>query len=366
MYRILAGFIVLGVAAFAAQPFETDAYQHLASCFSSYDKDTECARADIVRLLAEEGTARVQERVENDFSPVQCHFLGHIIGQETYKESGSVEGSLAACSASCYYSCSHGVIAQAFYEAIGEDVEHADLALIKSEGDKLCGEREMCHGVGHVLAQSLELTDALHMCDSLANYGEYQSCYRGIFMELADPDSAHRFAEVPAIDTSRPLAPCDVLDQKYQPACFEYIAGWQAAAIGHLSADEQIRSVADTCANAEGLSRRYCFAGFGKMLYTYGRSADARSWCESLSSDATACFFGYASMYAQYADTYDALSLCAVGKEAQRSACYQAVFDTVDAGDAARLTGICGTNDDVCAMTLSSYMQNPHALYIPR
>ena len=157
------GLFLLGIFFIVSMPVGAivveDVVEDLGECLHENQAELEsfpCVREKIQSLLLELPAHEIMRAVEASF-PYQCHAVGHILGQETYKMLGSVESAFGACSpASCVHACTHGVVGEVFLSTPGigglpEEWRHPNIDLIRSEGSLLCRDRTTCHAVGHVL-----------------------------------------------------------------------------------------------------------------------------------------------------------------------------------------------------------------------
>src|SRR5262245_8939044 len=99
---------------------------HLSVCVLNPDDVLSCGREEVQKLLANHKSNEVMSLLSKNVTSGQCHTLGHIVGQETYKKTHNVEAAIAECGYGCTSSCMHGIIGQALIEEVGIDDEGVD------------------------------------------------------------------------------------------------------------------------------------------------------------------------------------------------------------------------------------------------
>jgi hypothetical protein len=246
------------------------------------------------------------------------------------------------------------------------------------------------HGMGHgvMLVHDNHLPRALEACDLLSSSWEREACYGGAFMESVmtvvaphhdhvgeaaaghghgerhgmDEDDAehhqhhqhhahhahhahhedhedhenHRHdghgvnadadAPFPALDPDDPHYPCNVLDARYQPACYDM----QTAAMLHIF-EGDIAATAAACRDApDAALRAICHRSLGRDInaITYGVHEESAALC-ALASERyrPSCHVGVVKNVIDVtADAADGLAYCALVPEGQESeACYRAI-----------------------------------------
>lgn len=132
----------------------------LARCLAKPDKTSatgECLHTAVSGLLSVMSARTLLAYTDATTSPIEvlrnCHAVGHIIGEETFKRSDTLEAALSSCSTACRSACLHGalgagVLAQLGEEYAGEDIVHADNATIERIGGPYCAKSaQLCHGI---------------------------------------------------------------------------------------------------------------------------------------------------------------------------------------------------------------------------
>lgn len=339
----------------------------LTQCFAEVDNNAvhaeTCTRDAIRKFLSIYSTAELMEFTSADALPVsirgQCHALGHIIGEETYKQTGSLENALARCTNSCRSACLHGAISQGVLETLGggyegEDIAHADTGALIKMGSPYCDRSiPLCHGLGHVAYMTAaSLQSALTICDDISKKTlTAESCYQGVFMERSGTaDAATPFNDVISYEIREGdyTYPCLDIDPKYRRACFQELPAYLLPLFekdGVYVFRERLEKVIETCNTIEGRDRASCFEGIGVEAHLFGYfSFDGdvlQALCDRLprTSDQTACTLGIVPKYA-FIDSY-ATSYCdAIDEEERRTTCYHALFQWTEF-----TPGVCYTSE---------------------
>lgn len=192
-----------------------------------------------------------------------CHNRAHDAGRIVYELDN--KAAFTSCSAECHSGCYHGAT-----EAFFRDNGTSDLI---DNIDTICGNdlnmffaHQCYHGIGHGLMayHNYEILDALASCDQLPKL--QQSCYSGVFMEnivggLAEEHQSEYLSEDPQF-------PCNILDEKYVPACYFY----QSTRMTQL-ADYDFEIASSFCADAPELGRPACFESLGRDIGAYNRTS---------------------------------------------------------------------------------------------
>jgi len=274
----------------------------------------------------------------------QCHAIGHIIGEETFKKTRSLETALSACTNDCRSACLHGALTAAVLETMGggydeEDIAHADTETLTKMGKLYCDRSiVLCHGLGHIAYITAEaLQDALVLCNSIASGFTAEACYQGIFMErTGTSDAATPFVDdIPyEIRDGDYTYPCLDIDQKYRHACFQTLAEFQLPLLENADiADprEHLSLAIRVCDALEGRERAYCFEGIGVESTFFGfRTFDEKELqplCDQLprAPDRASCTLGVLTKYF-FIDEYATRYCDNIAEEERRSICYDGMF----------------------------------------
>lgn len=339
----------------------------IATCMTQSD-GVSCTRPYIQQLLALQDGVATMDSIESKFSPAQCHYIGHVVGQQMYARYHDVETALSSCNRTCDSACVHGIVGEAFAEELGFknpdedtdlDLEHLSTEELRTIGTRLCNSLGACHGVGHTLFQVFKKFEpAFALCREIAT-SSIQQCYNGVTMEYADILSSRNMRVVSGVTYPNPetldtLCMLPILAEKR--ACFRYFPRMVAETLKqqNVSQDESLRRVQDLCESyTKTDDRTACFAGIGSFL-SYEVLKDpvtAVQSCERFGTplDRAACTIG--RIYIATEDRKEPLAAycAAMSDSSQKAACYQDLFyflrANLSADDAKKL---CGTNNDLC------------------
>ena len=277
---------------------------------------TMCARPAVVALLETHSGEEITRAIDAQFTPQQCHYMGHVVGQESYNKLGDVEAAIEQCGRDCDSACIHGVIGEAFAEELGlgssEEAQDIDLAHLDPEqmkviGSRLCVSPTACHGVGHALFQIYgRFEPALEMCREVTSDGwKPNFCYQGAFMEYADILSSRNARPIDGIGypTLNELVQlCDLPTMTEVRACFRYFPRMVVQTLKHegVSLEDGKRRLLEICLAYLPEKRHACIAGFG-VYSAYNiltDTAEAVRICHQFDSvaDQAACSLGITSV----------------------------------------------------------------------
>jgi hypothetical protein len=291
-----------------------------------------CVERALTTVLEQAGVSRSMETLDTlairdpDVRDL-AHALAHGLGISAYQSPETVAATFASCPVSQMSGCFHGVIQGYFLDlaAQGRDIGAAEL-------DALCVPHaalqfiyfQCAHGMGHGLmaVHQNHLPMALESCDHVSNDFVRESCYGGAVMENvvhminphhtaaghaetqggaqgaqpgADAHAEHgghaaaggdehaghgaaagaqamRHGEWRALDPNDPLYPCNVLDVKYQAACY----GFQPSPLMFFNRGD----VAATAAVCDRVPQGFvmaCFKSLGREVTAWAHQEHPRA-----------------------------------------------------------------------------------------
>lgn len=195
--------------------------------------------------------------------PADEHELIHMIGEAAFLKL-SYKG-FAVCDAFFNYGCYHGVIIEAIRQHGGGDEVLQNLA--KGCLDLPANKTTITacvHGVGHglMVLRSYDLLRAYQDCDRIfKDHLDLFYCYDGISMEnvvrrVVGADSKN------FLNSDNPLYPCNIVPQKYQPACVREHVHYVRREFYQKDTDKS----ASYCLSFDESTRSECFGGLGTAL----------------------------------------------------------------------------------------------------
>jgi hypothetical protein len=285
------------------------------------------------------------------------HLLGHIVGDELYKQEGF--GGMAYCTPDFRNACSHTIAVGALNE-FGEGIlPKIREACKKAPGGT--GAYTMCfHGFGHgVFAYyDFDIEKTVAYCKQAGtkeyNNREYIECVGGMIMELTgggghDPDGLGR-AQEKYLTSS--LAPCmsDLIPDEAKTICLTYLTPriWQSVGIdlGRPDPDkfDEAFAACDAIPGSMQQLRDACSGGFGKEFTVLAAARDVRDmsrmndaqlqtvwdWCMKAprSDGESACRTqAFSSLYwGGENDPTLSVRFCSLAPATQRTPCFQQLF----------------------------------------
>ena len=204
------------------------------SCYTSlceYELGYLCAEKIIDAVTAlqgpEVGIRVLRGIVDDPAFPVggNTHQLAHTVGRSAARHWGGTGDVFNRCPAEFGYGCLHGFFEDAMLQAELPDVVLTTICESHSSKSSFESyERDNCyHGGGHglMMNESYDLDRALAVCDLLSS--KASACWGGVFMENVMGFVDGRVPEEhSSFDESNPLAPCDIVDEKYRNSCYLY------------------------------------------------------------------------------------------------------------------------------------------------
>lgn len=222
---------------------------------------------------------------------IDLHLLGHIVGDELYKQQGL--NGIKLCTNEFRNACSHSIVVGLFNQK-GETALN-DIANICREAPGGKGAYTMCfHGLGHgILAYTeYDLPKTVDICKKTATpqyqNREYIECVGGSIMEIVGGGFHNRELflkqQKKYLLKADPLTPCSsqFIAKEVQPICYTYLTPqlFKTAGANIARPDEKYYqkafSFCDRLLESEKENRSACFAGFGKEFVVLAKDRDIR------------------------------------------------------------------------------------------
>lgn len=175
-------------------------------------------------LKANEGYPEVYAR---------CHEVTHYLSRFEYDKLKNISQVYAQCDSTCHGGCYHGTM-----EAYLKEKQLANES-VKAQFAKVCGKpedyqnplefNECLHGLGHaaMFVTDMELIQSLALCDNISGQREKDRCYTGVFMENSSSSTSFDHQSI-YLKKDDPYYPCNSLEEKYQPMCWQYQSSYFA------------------------------------------------------------------------------------------------------------------------------------------
>jgi hypothetical protein len=219
------------------------------------------------------------------------HLLGHIVGDELYRQEG-IDG-VKICTQDFRNACSHAIVIGELNEFGTGDttIERIREACHLAPGGS--GAYTMCfHGLGHgVFAYfGYDLPKAVAFCKRLGTDAyqdqEYTQCVGGIIMELIDGGGHDHDKWVAAgeryLDPQDPLAPCDrtLIPDEVKTFCYMYLTPHLFEAAGADLAAPAPATFPEAFGFCDEIGddrlRSTCYGSFGKEFVPLAGARDIR------------------------------------------------------------------------------------------
>jgi hypothetical protein len=223
---------------------------------------------------------------------IDMHLLGHVIGDELYKQEG-IEG-MSACTQDFRNACSHSIVVG--YYLTHAEAGLADIAQACRRAPGGSGAYTMCfHGLGHgvLAATGYDFPRTVALCQHNGTpaymFRESSECVGGAVMEIISGgfhDKAKwEIASKQYLSLYDPLLPCMAvyMPESSRALCLEYltphlvtVAG-QSFDLGIPPDDVLIRAFGYCKQIQDTYQRSACFQGFGKEFIVMAGGNDIRS-----------------------------------------------------------------------------------------
>lgn len=289
---VMGALLLAGTIAWAGQFGES--YPEAASIGQDVRSFEELSER-FVRLAQEKGGTYAFEVLRRAIVPPQTdlHLLGHVVGDELYKQKNV--GGIGECTQEFRNACSHSIVIGALNEYGGEGA----LPLIRDACKAApggMGAYTMCyHGLGHgVFAYfGFSLPETIAFCAKTGTeeyeQQEYTECVGGAVMELMgggghDPE-LWQLARERYLKEETPLAPCteSFMPADVKPICLIYLTPRLLELAGASLAQPdpalfpKAFAFCDALPSARQHLRDACFGGFGKEFVPLAGARDIRN-----------------------------------------------------------------------------------------
>jgi hypothetical protein len=250
----------------------TSRYDRPPCTHPQFTEQITCFAALLQSLTHREGSKKAIQTlrvlsIQDSFVRRNCHRLAHQIGEaaiDRYKDLGVVFAQGDPFCDSGYY---HGAIE---YSAKGQKEFHIrQYCQTFAPTDHPTDLHNHCiHGTGHaaMIFTNLDLSAALHLCDTYPQVWERDSCYNGAFMEQVIVEMERRQKNEPVeqvptyTDTSAPLD-CTQYNFHQKRQCYLSVLFFTL----HVSGFDT-DAVINTCEKIEPDFKNKCFQDVGRLI----------------------------------------------------------------------------------------------------
>lgn len=199
---------------------------------------------ELKKIISTKGIEEAYKFFKENFSKYDAtskHYVGHFLGQEAYRRMG--DNGFSICDFGLDYGCIHGFVIAGIEEKGNGFIETAMNGCSSFKPDDV--RRGSCvHGVSHTLLYLRgysydDLVWSLKRCDLMLADDEFVGpvgCYEAVFMEYnlrnLDGESTGKWFETRNLDKSKPLYPCDVVEDKYRSSCYSELGSMWSNNLG--------------------------------------------------------------------------------------------------------------------------------------
>ena len=360
----------------------------IKDCMAQQDAIT-CAEPVVKQLLSIATASQIVDALSKTLPPQQCHYAGHVVGEQVYLKYQSIGEAMAECDLTCDSACVHGAVGEAFAQVLGITSTSttsntgdtsgmsmpgmampgmgSDLTVqqITQAGKQLCTSSDTCHGVGHTLFEYFQKFEpAFSECRQVAGSSRVTPCYNGVVMEYADDLSSRNFLPSENVSAPDPLklsSFCERTDIQESRACFRYFPRIALATLAPSgqSQSQILSRVQQICTSyTDHAYRDACIAGLGSYD-SYSVVSDptaAAQFCESLGDprDEAACVLGSIDVGIEDRQQ-NLMSFCgSLTVSSTQESCYQDMFHFSSVHGATSTSAICGEST-ACMEGLQQY-----------
>lgn len=292
--------------------------------------DTKCA-LDILNDLSRNESQEDVLKAFSDFSFAaqqsihNCHVLGHELGHFLYDYSGDLKHALLRADRTCGGSYYHGIM-QGFFKTNSLSFNGVpSYTVAKNACNELVDvshsqiRSECAHGVGHglMVAYNYDALTAINRCYEFEDDFAQRSCAEGAFME-----NAQRYSKnLGTLDENDLLFPCNVLEEKFEGACYHYHAIYLLNKV-NLSIEDAFEQCEK---NKNEMHVKHCYYGIGIMSTFYSNYDNDKILldCQKGNLDySTYCFAGAIYTTADQMGVDNGFELCQILPEKFKKDCY--------------------------------------------
>ncbi len=262
----------------------------LSRCYQANGRDG-CYAQAAQALYDQLGFAKTLEllKTNEQFPEVyaRCHEVTHYLSRFEYDKLKSVPAVYAQCDSTCHGGCYHGTL-----EAYLKDQQSSPNFSLSSSFAAVCASpadyqnplefNECLHGMGHaaMFVTDMELLESLKLCDTIPKLEYRERCYSGVFMENSSSSTSSDHLSK-YLKPDDPFYPCNSLEEKYQPLCWQYQSSYFAIISG-----QDWQKVAQMCLEVPNIYQDRCFRAIGTNQVGFTSDlAKMKDDCQSMPTD---------------------------------------------------------------------------------
>ena len=310
----------------------------LGKCYESGGRDG-CYKQVADVLYTQFGLAKTLGVFrENEKYPeiyARCHEVTHYLSRLEFDMQQSIAKVYAQCDSTCHGGCYHGTMEAYLKEKTNETPFN-----LNSQFAKICGKEndyqrpiefnECLHGMGHaaMFVTEMELMQSLKLCDTIEKQEYKERCYTGIFMENSSSSTSFDHTSI-YIKKDDPFYPCNSLDEKYQPLCWQYQSSYFS-----IISNQDWEKVAKLCLQIPSKYQDRCFRTIGTNQVGFTPSLMLmKKDCDLMPSEnfKNICVAGVASSlsYRFVGDMQKMIDFCSLADYQNKESCFKQIGNGV-------------------------------------
>ena len=258
----------------------------------------------------------------------RCHEVTHYLSRLEYEKQKSISEVYSQCDSTCHGGCYHGTLEAYLKEKNLDDVglaNHFPTVCGKPEDyQKPLEFNECLHGMGHaaMFVTDLELKDSLKLCDTLSAQDYKERCYSGVFMENSSSSTSFDH-QSKYIKTDDPYYPCNSLEEKYLPLCWQY----QSSYFSIITNQDWVK-VAQMCQQIPAKYQDNCFKTIGTNQVGFTSSLEKmKQDCDLMPNEhfKNTCVLGVVSSlsYRFVGDSQKMIDFCSLVDSQNKETCFR-------------------------------------------
>lgn len=310
----------------------------LRTCYETNGRDG-CYKKAANALYGQLGLSKTLALLKtNEAYPevyARCHEVTHYLSRNEYDKQKNIAKVYAQCDSTCHGGCYHGTL-----EAFLKEKQLAPGFSLNTQFPKTCGREvdyqkplefyECLHGLGHaaMFVTDMELMQSLKLCDALNDQIHKEKCFTGIFMENSSSSTSFDHKSI-YIKPDDPFYPCNSLDEKYQPVCWQYQSSYFS-----IITNQDWKQNAQMCLQIPQQYQDRCFRTIGTNQVGFTTSLQTmKEDCDLMPSPhfQNVCVAGVISSlsYRFVGDTQKMINFCSIVNADSKETCYKQIGESI-------------------------------------
>ena len=306
--------------------------EQLKSCYEINGRDG-CYKKAAEVLYGKLGFAKTLKALkDNENYPevyARCHEVTHYLSRSEFDKQQSIAKVYSQCDSTCHGGCYHGTMEAYLKNQLSSknfdlNKDFAAICGKQSDYQSLVEFNECLHGMGHaaMFVTDMEFFQSLNLCDSMEAQEHKERCYTGVFMENSSSSTSFDHASK-YTKQNDPFYPCNVMEEKYLPLCWQY----QSSYFALINGQDWVK-VANMCMQIPQQHQDRCFRAIGTNQVGYTTSLEVmRDDCEQMPNEhfQDVCVGGVVSSmaYRFVGDPKKMLTFCSLVNSEHKETCFK-------------------------------------------